>query len=52
MGIQMKRKKPQTMMIYDDFKLKGTFGLHGLYKNIQRFKELTFQLYFFNNLLS
>ena len=24
--------------IYDDFKLKKPFGLHGLYKNIQHFK--------------
>ena len=27
--------------IYDDFKLKKTFGLHGLYKNISALQGLT-----------
>ena len=36
-GIHMKRKADYTEDIYDDFKLKKSTGLHGLYI-FQRFK--------------
>ena len=31
---QRLRRRPNTKDIYDDFKLKKTFGLHGLYKTM------------------